>query len=179
MADLKVVTGEVRLSFVHLLEPHTMDEDKPGAYSCTLLIPNEDTRTLNAIKAAQKAALEAGKDTKFNGKVPNSWKNTLRDGDEMDPDTYAGYAGHQFIAVRNSRKPGIVDADLNPIMDASEVYSGMYANVSITAFAYNTSGNKGVSFSINNVRKTRDGEPFGAARTSAADDFADLVDSLI
>lgn len=45
--------------------------------------------------------------------------------------------------LRNAA-PGIVDADRNPIMTRSEVYSGVYGRASITFYAFNSSGNKGM-----------------------------------
>lgn len=67
--------------------------------------------------------------------------------------------------------PGIVDADLNPIMTRSEVYSGVYGRASITFYAFNSSGNKGIACGLNNLQKVRDGQPLGG-KASAESDFA-------
>jgi hypothetical protein len=69
-----------------------------------------------------------------------------------------------------------VDRSVQPILDSSEVYSGCYARVSINAFAYNTNGNRGISFGLNHVQKTRDGDFLGG-RTRAEDDFEALEDA--
>ena len=170
----KVVTGKVRLSYAHLFEPHASFENQQPKYSVVILVPKTDKETIRKIKAAQKVALENGKNTKFNGSIPKNWKNTFRDGDEeMDLEKNPEYEGMMFMTVSNSQKPGIVDRDVQPILDPTEVYSGCYARVSINAFPFSASGNKGVSFGLNHVQKLADGEPFGSI-TRAEDDFEPL-----
>jgi hypothetical protein len=166
----KVVTGKVRLSYVHLFEPFSPNPDQEAKYSCVLLIPKTDKATLQRIKDAQELALEEGK-AKFGGKIPTNWKNTLRDGDEeADLERNPEYAGHMFMSVRSNTKPGVVDQNVQDILDSTEVYSGCYARVSMNAFAYNVSGNRGVSFGLNHVQKLADGDFLGG-RSRAEDDF--------
>jgi hypothetical protein len=177
-ASTKVITGKVRLAYAHLTEAYkspAAPESAPPKFSTVILIPKTDKKTVAAIQNAQKAALENGK-AKFNGKIPNTWTNTLHDGDEdADLEKNPEYAGHYYMTVSNNRQPGLVDKSLQPILDASELYSGCYARVSINAFAFNTSGNKGVSFGLNNVQKLADGESFTGA-TRAEDDFSAIED---
>lgn len=169
----RVVTGKVRLSYVHLFEPYTNDPEKEARYSVTILIPKSDKTTLAKIKEAQRVAIEDGKAKTFGGKIPANLKNTLHDGDEeADLDRNPEYAGHYYMAMSSKTRPGVVDQDLNAILDSTQVYSGCYARVSINAFPYSNSGNKGVSFGLNNVQFLDDGEPLGG-RTRAEDDFAD------
>lgn len=166
----KVVTGRVRLSYVHLFEAFAQKPDQDAKFSCVILIPKSDKATLKKIKEAQAAALENGK-AKFGGKIPVNWGNTLHDGDEeADLERNPEYEGHYYMSIGAKTRPGIVDQNVNPIMDSTEVYSGCYARVSMNAFAYNTSGNKGVSFGLNHVQKLADGEPLGG-RSRAEDDF--------
>lgn len=168
----KVVTGTVRLSYVHLFEPFSNIDGQEPRYSAVLLIPKSDTKTISAMKAAQQAALENAKDNVFDGKIPKNWKNTLHDGDEEgDLDKNPEYEGHMYISVANAKnKPGVVDANVQPILSPTEVYSGCYARASINAFAFNRAGNRGVSFGLNHVQKVEDGEPLDG-RTSPEDDF--------
>lgn len=157
----RVVTGKVRLSYVHLFEPWSNDPEKPAVYSTTILIPKTDTATVEKVKRAQAAAAEEGK-AKFGGRIPSNLKTTLHDGDEeADLERNPEYAGHYYMAMSSKTRPGIVDADLQPVIDPTQVYSGCYARVSINAFAYSNSGNKGVSFGLNNVQFLEDGEPLG------------------
>lgn len=174
----RVVTGKVRLSYVHLFEPYTNDPEKEARYSVTILIPKSDKVTLEKINKAIEAAKEDGKTKTFGGKIPGNLKTTLHDGDEeADLDRNPEYAGHFYMAMSSKTRPGVVDQDLNPILDSTAVYSGCYARVSINAFPYSNSGNKGISFGLNNVQFLDDGEPLGG-RTRAEDDFGDDSDLL-
>lgn len=83
--------------------------------------------------------------------------------------------GAYFINANSATAPGIVDADRNPILSRSEVYSGVYGRASITLYAFNSNGNKGIACGLNNLQKFRDGEPLGG-RASAESDFADEGD---
>lgn len=169
----KVITGKVRASFVHLLEPADGMDGGDPKYSVMLLIPKSDKKTLAKIEKAQQAAAEAGKSTKFDGKLPAKVKTTLRDGDEeQDTEERPEFKGMMFINVSSKTKPGIVDADRQEIIDPGEIYSGMYIRASINFFAYNSHGNKGVSAGLNNVQKVADGDFLGG-RSKAEDDFDD------
>lgn len=174
----KVITGKVRLSYVHLFEPYSNSEDQAPKFSTAVLIPKKDTKTYNALIAAEKAAAEAGM-AKFGGKVPKVLASIIQDGDEDEDklETNPERAGHWVMTVSNKQKPGIVDVDLDPILDSTEVYSGCYARVSITAFAYNFNGKKGISFGLNHVQKLEDGVPLGSV-SRAEDDFGDDDDLL-
>ena len=168
----KVVTGKVRLSYAHLFEPFSNNEGQEPKFSTAILIPKSDKKTLAAIETAQAAALEQGKTSKFGGKVPVKWSTTLHDGDtEQDLERNPEYAGHMYMTVSSKTRPGIVDAAVKPILDSTEVYSGCYARVSINAFPYSNSGNKGVSFGLNHVQKLADGDFLGG-RSKAEDDFS-------
>ena len=174
MANTKVITGEVRCSYVHLFEPHAINPGDDAKYSVMLMIPKEDKATLEALRAAESAAAEAGKATKFGGKIPSNLASIIRDGDES-ADDYPERAGNWIMSVSTTRKPGVVDSSVQPIMDQSEVYSGMYARASLKAFPYTYGNKKGVSFGLSNVMKTRDGDPLGGF-TRAEDDFAEFAD---
>ena len=110
---------------------------------------------------------------KGNGKsVPPlaALKTPLRDGDVEKPDDES-YAGHYFLNANNTTAPGIVDADRQPILQRSEVYSGVYGRASISFYAFNSSGSKGIACSLNNLQKIADGEHLGG-KASAEEDFA-------
>lgn len=174
MNPTKVITGVVRLSYANVWEPKSINGGAEK-YSVSLIIPKSDTKTLSAINEAVNAAIEEGKG-KFGGKIPNKTvlKLPLRDGDIDRPDDEA-YANSYFINANSNTAPQIVDRNVNPILDRSEVYSGVYARVSINFYAFNSNGNKGIACGLGNIQKIRDGEPLGG-RTNAADDFATDVD---
>lgn len=97
-------------------------------------------------------------------------KTPLRDGDIERPDDPA-YAGAYFINANSATAPGIVDADRNPVLTRSEVYSGVYGRASINLYAFNSNGNKGIACGLNNLQLIRPGEPLGG-KASAEADFA-------
>lgn len=174
----KVVTGPVRLSFCHLFETHRQNEKQDPKYSVMILVPKTDTATIGAIERAQKAALEAGKGSRFGGTIPKVWKNTFRDADEeQDTEKYPEMAGMMFMTISANEKypPGLVDRQVNPIVDRAELYSGCWARVSMRAFPFSAEGSKGVSFGLNNVMKWRDDEPLGGTGATAESDFAGLA----
>lgn len=171
----KVITGEVRLSYVHLFEPYSFDGDQEAKYSAVLLIPKTDKATVAKLKAAYEAAVEQGVLTKWKGKKPKGVAIPLRDGDD-DP-TYEGeeFEGHWILRVSSRTKPGIIDRSKQPVEDSTRVYSGCYARVSLNMFPYAAAGNNGVSAGLNNVLFVRDGESLGG-RSRAVDDFDAYVD---
>ncbi|AEE97967.1 DUF2815 family protein [Mahella australiensis] len=166
----KVVTGVVRLSYANVWEPKSINGGTEK-YSVSLIIPKSDTKTIAAINAAVDAAIEEGKG-KFGGKIPNkaALKLPLRDGDIDRPDDEA-YANSYFVNANSTTAPQIVNRQLEPILDRSEVYSGVYARVSINFYAFNSNGNRGIACGLGNIQKIRDGEPLGS-RSNAVDDFA-------
>ncbi|WP_302131780.1 DUF2815 family protein [uncultured Dialister sp.] len=169
----KVVTGTVRLSYANVWEPKSINGGKEK-YSVSLIIPKSDTKTLEAINTAIDAAITEGI-SKFGGKKPNkaSLKLPLRDGDvERDDDAYKD---SYFVNANSITAPQIVDKHVQPILDRSEVYSGVYARVSITFYAFNSNGNRGIACGLGNIQKISDGEPLGG-KTTAADDFTTLDD---
>lgn len=171
----KVITGvNTRWSYANVWEAKSINGGAPK-YSVSLIIPKSDTKTIDKIKAAIQAAYEEGESKlKGNGKtVPalSVLKTPLRDGDLERPDDEA-YANSYFVNANSGTAPGIVDADRQPIIDHSEVYSGVYGRASINFYAFNSNGNKGIACGLNNLQKMRDGEPLGG-KTRAEDDFAD------
>lgn len=176
ITDTRIVTGEVRLSYANIWEPKSIQGSKPK-YSVSLIIPKDDQETLTAINRAIDAAIAAGT-AKFGGKKPNkaALKLPLRDGDvERDDEAYAGC---MFLNANSLNPPQVVDEAVAPILDRAEVYSGCYARVSLSFYAFNTNGNKGIACGLGNIQKIRDGEPLGGGHVSAADDFGATADFL-
>ena len=170
----KVITGpKTRWSYANVWDPKSINGGTPK-YSVSLIIPKSDVATVKKIEAAIQAAYEEGESKlKGNGKsVPSIkvLKTPLRDGDLERPDD-AAYADSYFINANSASAPGIVDADRQPILERSEVYSGVYGRASINFYAFNSNGNKGIACGLNNLQKIADGEPLGG-KSRAEDDFA-------
>ena len=171
----RVVTGpRTRFSYCHVWEPKSINGGEPR-YSLSAIIPKDDTETTERIKAAIELAYHEG-EAKLKGKgaLPplSALKTPLRDGDLDRPDDPA-YAGCWFLNANSDRAPGIVDAQARPILDRGEVYSGCYGRVSLSFYAFNTNGNRGIACGLNNLQKLRDGEPLGG-QMSAETEFAGL-----
>lgn len=171
---MKVITGpKTRWSYANVWEPKSINGSAPK-YSVSLIIPKSDTETVNKIKAAIEAAYKEG-EGKLKGNsrsIPplSAIKTPLRDGDTERPDD-ENYAGCYFINANSATAPGVVDAACHPILERSEVYSGVYGRASISFYAFNSNGNKGIACGLNNLQKISDGEPLGG-KSRAQDDFA-------
>ena len=165
---VKIVTGKVRFSYANVFSPKASVEGGTPKYSVSIIIPKSDKETIAKITKAYEVT-KAGAAAYFGGSVPKGLKGGLRDGDEEKDDP--AYANSYFINANSAQKPGVVDQDLNPIMDMNEFYSGCYGRASITFYPYNAQGSKGIACGLNNVQKLEDGEKLGGA-TSAAADFA-------
>ena len=166
----KVVTGVVRLSYAHVWESAKIGENGKEKYSVSLIIPKSDTETLNKINQAIEEAIKEGVG-KFGGKIPNraSLKLPLRDGEEKDD---PAYENSYFLNANSNTAPQIVDKNVEPILDRGECVSGDYARVSLSFYAYNVNGNKGVAVGLGNIQVIRKGEPLGG-KSNAQSDFND------
>jgi len=169
-----VLTGVVRLSYVNLNEPKSINGGDPR-YSASVLIPKSDTKTLERIKAAIQTAYDEGQGKlRGSGKVVPplaSLKLPLRDGDAERPDDEA-YQGHFFVNATNKDRPDVVDINRVEIIDTSALYSGIYSRVHLGFYAFNANGNRGIAVALNSVQKVKDGASLGG-RVKAIDVFND------
>ena len=176
----KVTTGKrTRLSYAHVHKPYAFNPGDPETYSCCVLIPKDDTQTVNKIKAALNEAKEQGKASKWGGKIPAGLFDPFRDGDAERPDDSA-YKGHYFLNAKGyDRKPKIYDKHGNEMIgEEEEVYSGCYAKVILQFRPFANNGKKGISCILGNIMKVADGEPLGTDLDFSEDDFEDDDDFL-
>lgn len=177
MASAKVTTPLFRASFLKLWKPeHKVYDngDEADVYSVTMIF--EPDADLSGLKRIVKQVLQE----KFGAtKTPilrlpfREGVQTVKVGDGgYDLEKYPEYEG-KIIVTASSKgiQPGIIDAKKQDILDPKELYSGIYARASLTAFYYNNSGGKGVAFGLQNFQKCRDGEPLGGVRGKAENDF--------
>lgn len=175
----KVITGKhTVMSYLNVNEPKVPLGGGTPKYSVSLIIPKSDTATVAKIHAAIQAAYDEGQ-SKLKGSsktVPalEDLKTPLRDGDR-DRKGDEAYANAWFINANSTTKPGVVDADRQPILDSSELYSGIIGRASINFYAFNSNGNRGIACGLNNIQKLSDGIPLGG-HSRAEDDFADVDD---
>ena len=185
-----VITREVRLSYVNLVEPRKTD--KGGLeYQATLLIPKSDTQTIaefrQAIDAAVAYALNRPVARGGWGGVPvDDPYACIMDGDGRMPKGKAWgpeCAGHWVVRTKTKAdkgKPFVVTrrAVNEPLVQVEprDIYSGMYGLAQVRFGAYDNSGNRGVSCFIQGIFKTRDGEALsGIAPVNPEDSFAGMV----
>lgn len=176
----KVVIGPCRLSYLHALVPVAMTNETgqqvgEPKYSVSVIIPKANKEMVAKVEAAIEAALKDGVTNKWKGKKPAKLKMPLRDGDEERPDN-PEYKDSYFVTASSKTKPGIVDRAKQPITDESQIYSGIYGNVSMNFYAFDTMGSKGVACGLNHIQKVKDGEPLGG-RGSADEDFEELEEA--
>ncbi len=157
----KVITGEVRFSYVNIFHPN-----KDGKYSISILIPKSDKKTIKRIEKAIQVARDIDGGDKLGNR--KNIKLPLRDGDTDRDDKV--YAGHYFINASSRIRPGVVDRNLEEILDEEMVYSGCYGKASITFYAYNVEGNRGIAAGLNNIQFTSKGKRLDN-RVSAAREF--------
>ena len=177
----RIVTEEVRFNYCYLMKPKQDNFGNQPKYSTTIMIPKTDTVTLNRIQTAIRNAKEEAKVSKWNGQIPPILQNStlpLKDGD-----TYTDrmgnllpeiYRGHWVLNASTGLDypPKVVDVNLNPVIDHSAIYNGVWGRIALNFAGFNSNGNMGVSAYIStNVQKTRDDEPFGATAPAAEVDF--------
>ena len=168
----KKVMIPCRFSFLHCWEPDSVNGSEPK-YSVSAIIPKSDTKTVNAIKAAIEVAKQESL-PKWGGKIPPNLKLPLRDGDIDRPEDEA-YAGCYFLNANSREKPQVVDKQVQPILDQTEVYSGCYGRITVTFYGYNSNGNRGVAAGLGNIQKLKDGDSLGG-RAKASEEFEPVDD---
>lgn len=168
-----VVFGPCRLSYTHLFAKYSPDGDPDnGKYMTNVLIPKSEKETVKALQSAIEAAKKSGVVSKWGGKEPKKLDLPLRDGD-TDKENDDVYSDCYYVNAKATTRPGVIGRNKAPIVDEEEMYSGVWAIVSVTFFPYDVSGNRGVAVGLNNVMKFKDDEHLGG-RASAESDFADL-----
>lgn len=167
----KCITPEFRVSFPAVFRAKAF-QDQEAKFSLVMIFDeNADLTPLK--KAVRNAVIEKWGDNKE--KWPKKLRYPFRDGVERE-DT-AGYgAGKIFASASSKTAPGLVDQTLSRIVSEGQFYAGCWARAEVIAFAYEVAGNKGVSFSLQNIQKTRDDKAF-SGRKNAEDVFDSVEDS--
>ena len=172
-----VTTGEVRLSYVHLFKPYAYQAGQEEKYQVTILVPKTDQNTMARINAAIDAAKQKGVADKWNGVCPPVIQTPVYDGDGVRPSDGMPFGaeckGHYVFtaSAKADYPPEVVDRMGNPIINQSEIYSGIYGRVNVTFFPYAFGGKKGIGCGLGPVQKLRDGEALGGSAPTAAQAF--------
>lgn len=172
MANL--ITPKFRASFVHLNSPRSAAPGAPEKYSMVIVLEQDNKEHMAFLDKLKQECLDAAKE-KFGNKVPKKLRLPFKDGDDSERDEWAGCVVFTASASQEYR-PGVVNADREPIIDPDEIYSGMYCRASVNAFAWeHPTGGKGVSIGLNAVQKIADGDRFGGG-VSAENAFPEWAD---
>ncbi len=168
-----VTTERARLSFTHLFEHYANNPGQEAKYSVTVLVPKADIATKQRIDAAETAAKQQGVSKCWGGSMPLLVASAVHDGDGVRPngESFGEECRGCWVFTASSKQPPqVVDVNLNPIINQSDVYSGCYARVCVNFFPYNSNGKRGIGIGLQAVQKIEDGEPLGG-RVSAAEAF--------
>jgi len=169
----RITVGPGRFSYTHVFKPYAgKNGDQEPKYQVSFLISKKDKKTIAKVEAAIEEAKKKGKTTKWNGKVPGKLDISFRDGDTERPDD-PNYAGMMYITAKSSRKPTLFDRNQNEIIDQDEFYSGCVGFLMCDFFPYSGQQN-GIAAGLQACVKTKDDEPFGAAKPTVDAVFADL-----
>lgn len=178
MAELtNITTGKARLSFVHLFKPYAHTPGQEEKFSCTILVPKSDADTMGRINMAIEAAKTKGASDKWGGITPPMIQTPIHDGDGVKPSDGMPFGpeckGHWVFtaSAKADYPPEIVDMQGSPIINQSEIYSGVYGRVNVSFFPYAFGGKKGIGCGLGPVQKVADGESLGGSAPSAAQAF--------
>lgn len=167
-----VTINDVRFSYCNLFQPKAPFNNPTGEpkYSATILVPKSNTAAKAAIDQAIAQAIDAGVPGKWGGIRPPQPSICVHDGDGPRPSDGSPYGeeckGCWVFTASSKDKPFVVDSQVQNIIDPTQVYSGMWGNVSVSFYAYNQAGKKGVGCGLNGVQKTRDDEPLNGRVTA-------------
>ena len=169
---MAVTLSGVRFSYCNLFQarpPFNNPQGEPK-YSCTILVPKSNAAAKAAIDRAVAEAIDQGVTTKWNGVRPPQPAICVHDGDGPRPSDGSAFGeecrGCWVFTASSKQPPFVVDANVQPIIDPTQVYSGMWGNVNVNFFAYANTGKKGIGCGLNGVQKTQDGEPLGGRVTA-------------
>lgn len=172
--SLTVISPSGIVCFPHVWEPFAFKapdgKQKEPAYRL-LLVFDSDTDLKEMRQTAGRALIKKwGKEEAAKLLKKNKLNLPFRDAEEYEQYGEPFVEGSTFISVSSTNPPGVVDARAKPIMKQQDFYAGCLARVSVYAHAYDSLGNMGVTFLLNNIQKTGDGEKI-SGRMDAADEF--------
>lgn len=191
MAVDSIITAPFRLAFPEVFTAKASVQGGKEKFSITMLFPKDLKNPLipnmagDGILEIRKLALAAIKDKwgEDKAKWPSKIKGLdlknyvsptgqdgwpIRDGDLVEWD---GFAGTLFLRASSQFPPGIVDQKLHPIIDKNAVFGGLICRAQVNAFAYDTTGNVGVSIGLNNFQILKDDGVMFGGRQNAAEVF--------
>jgi hypothetical protein len=136
------------------------------------------------LTAMQEAVLEAATDRWGTKAAEMLRKGQLRSPFRKDAESKGYEDGSVFINARSDNQPGLVylhaepgttkPAKVAPEDIKTVFYPGAIVRAQLSAFTYDTDGNKGVSFGLNHVQKIAEGERIDGRQDASEVFDADL-----
>ncbi len=167
-----VTTPHFVASYPKLHKPELNDLSGQLEYSVVALFKKgQDLSVLK--KAAEDLLVEKlGADKT---KWPKGLKSPFRDQADREKDGKLppGHeAGAIFMNLKSKQRPGVVDQNVQAIIDENQLYAGAVCHATVRPYYYDQKGNKGIAFGLQNIQMVADGTPIGGARANAASEFA-------
>lgn len=167
---MAITISNVRLSYCNLFQPQQKQGQEKPKYSVTILLPKTNTAAKAQIDQAIAQAIEQGPAKAWNGVRPPQPAICIHDGDGARPSDGMPFGdeckGCWVFTASSPKPPFVVDGQVQPIIDATQVYSGCWGNVNVHFFPYNANGKKGIGCALNGVQKIRDDEPLDGRITA-------------
>lgn len=176
MAKIKCTTPVFRVSFPSVFQASSAPGSDKKHYSVVAIFDKAKLANdpdAKKLFAEMKNAMAQCAREEWGDKIPAGLKNPFRDGSEKEtpgygPDTI-------FITFKTEEKngrPGLVDQNMQRIINESDFYPGCFAHATVNPYAWTYMGKSGISFGLQNIQKVADGEPLGGGRAKAEDDFS-------
>ena len=168
-----VILPEATAAYCFLTKPrkNKRNPDQEASFSVMLCFDKETVDEGDLLKPLRRAILslakeKAGENAKkllSKGRIANP----IRDGAEItdkEGNEIEEFADCYVLTARRRADlgaPGLVDAQVRPITDPTEIYSGMLCIASVNPFWYEVEGKRGIGIGLNNIQKVGDGERKG------------------
>lgn len=167
---------QCKAAYLHCFAPYSFAQNKEQSrYMMTAIISKHDKKNVGLVKEAIDAAIEEGKKTKWNGKVPPNLYTPLQDGDLKEGKDASEFSDSYFFVAKSKKAPDVVDQKLHPIYDKSAIYSGCVVNASFTFVPYKAGINCGVTVLLGNIQLVRAGRSM-YGKVHAKDEFKIIQD---
>jgi len=177
-----IILEDVVIAFVNIFDP---EEDLDGVekYSVQVRVHEDDKANVTRCEQAVKKAIEQGKKKLWGGKKPKFDNDPIRNGNKEYAEAVEDGRGgdfdktlkdHIFFAAKKLPKygkPGIVDENLQPVLDPEKFYSGVRVNLEVNPYPHK---NNGVAWGLANVMYVGEGDRLDGQQ-SAQDAFANLA----
>jgi len=160
MANKTIITPEFTGQFPHVFEPEKNKMGGEDKYVITMVFSLEDVAELKAL--AQEVAIE-----KWGKTMPSGLRSPFRNSDtptktgQIPAEDWGFGKGMIFVKASSKFQPGVVkkdeDGSVVEVISPREIYGGCKFQAEVSAYAYDTAGNVGVSFYLQNLMKTADG----------------------